>query len=252
MVLLAVLALGVKSEGQAAYTAARETCKVTASGGSCTFNNQIGALNLTFEELINGSPATSVITISGCGRGNPAAYGQATGNNGLAANSATCDVLDVYTGTSNANRRITGLYDQYQVTWTFTGGTAPTLQLNTLETSASSPSSQTINNPFLNAAVTTAVTVKSSPGILQGFMISNPNASPCFLQVFNATSGNVTLGTTVPLLSIPLASSNNSILGPQVNVVLGQFSTAISVAATTTATGNTTCATGVVANLWFL
>lgn len=251
IVLLAVLALGTKSHGQAAYTAVRDTCKITASGGSCSFANQIGALNLTFEVLLNGSPSTSIVTIQGCGRGNVAAYGSTLGSNGLPTNSAACDTLDVWDGTTNSDRKVTGLYDAYTVSWTFTGGTAPTLQANVLETSASSPSSQTDPRVFLNGAITTATTVKSNPGVVLGWMVSNPNASACFLQIFDATSGNVTLGTTVPVLSVPLASSANTIVGPQINVVLKRTTTAISVAATTTATGGSTCATGAVVNLWF-
>ena len=254
LILAAVISL-LPSEAcaQAAYTAARESCKITASGGTCQFDNHIGALNLTFELLINGSPSTSVVTTQGCGRGNQAAYGSsALGVNGLPTVTFTCDTLDVYDVVANSNRKVTGLYDAYVVIWTNTGGTTPTLQVNVLETSASSPSSQTDPRVFLNAAITSATTVKSNPGIVLGWMISNPNASACFLQIFDATSGNVTLGTTVPILSVPLGlSSVPNIVTPQINVVLKRTTTAISVAATTTATGGSTCATGVIVNLWF-
>src|SRR5712691_12463305 len=62
--------------------------------------------------------------------------------------------------------------------------------------------------PFYNAALTTGATVKSSAGNLYGWDIYNPNASVCFLQVFNATQANVTLGTTAPLFSIEVGATS--------------------------------------------
>jgi len=124
MVLLAVLALGAKSEGQAAYNADRDQFLFKAQGVTYQLNNRIGALNLTFEYVMSGSPGSVVMTIQGCMRG------------------GTCDTLDTYTGTSSTVRKITGLYDNYQITsTTLSGGTSPTVQMNAYFTSTSSPTS---------------------------------------------------------------------------------------------------------------
>lgn len=152
LVLLAIMALwATQAHAQAAYNMDRDSGKITTSGGTWTHTNRIGSLNITFEVLINGSPTSSTVTIQGCGRGNLASYGSTNGLNGLQANSATCDVLDTYTANVSANRKITGLYDSYIVTATWSGGTSPTVQVNTLETSASSPLSA--NDPCQSSAV---------------------------------------------------------------------------------------------------
>jgi hypothetical protein len=100
--------------------------------------------------------------------------------------------------------------------------------------------------PWLGSAVTTAASVKAAPGSLYGYIIGNPNASACYLQVFNATS--VTLGTTTPVLSIQLTASG----GANVSFPPIAFGTGIMVAATQTATGSTTCTTGLTVNLLYL
>jgi hypothetical protein len=104
--------------------------------------------------------------------------------------------------------------------------------------------------PSLTASVTSAANVKTSSGSLYAYAIGNANASTCYLQIFNATAANVTLGTTVPVLSIPVPSSSISgtvyLSFPQI-----YFSNAISIAATTTYGGSTTCSTGMTVNLWY-
>jgi hypothetical protein len=101
--------------------------------------------------------------------------------------------------------------------------------------------------PFLNGAVTTAVTVKGSSGFLYSWFLYNPNASVCYLQVFNTTTP--TLGTTVPILSLPVPATSGANIPP--GSLATAFNTAISVAATTTPTGSTTCTTGMTVNLWY-
>jgi hypothetical protein len=140
LLLVALLMLWANdAHAQAAYNMDRDSGKILTSGGTFTHNNRLGSLNLTFELLLNGSPTSSTVTIQGCGRGNLAAYGSSNGLNGLPTNSPVCDLLDTYSGNASANRKITGLYDAYVVTGTWSGGTSPTLQVNILETAASSP-----------------------------------------------------------------------------------------------------------------
>ena len=103
-------------------------------------------------------------------------------------------------------------------------------------------------SPFRNAAVTSAVTVKTAGGNLYAWMIYNPNASACFLDFFNTTSP--TLGTTVPVWTVaaPATAAANVAPGalPFVN-----FSAGISVASVTASGGASTCGTGMTVSLSF-
>lgn len=75
-------------------------------------------------------------------------------------------------------------------------------------------------------------------------MLYNPNSSVIYIQVFNVVSGSVILGTTTPTYVIPIPAAGAA------NVEFANgiaHATAISVAATTTATGSaapTTALTG--------
>ncbi len=145
---------------------------------------------------------------------------------------------------------------------TGTGGTFPSTQSGTwtvqpgntanttawLSTSVPSAASAAASSIFYNQAVTTAQTVKASAGNVYGWKVYNPNPSVCYLQVFNTTTP--TLGTTVPLFSIPMSTGFAEGASPG-GVALNNFSTAIAVAATTTPQGATTCTTGAVVNIWY-
>ena len=81
----------------------------------------------------------------------------------------------------------------------------------------------------------TKVAVKASAGKFGGYMFYNPNASVEYIQVFDVASGSVTLGTTTPTYVIPLPASS----GANIEFNNGiPHATAITVAATTTATGS--------------
>lgn len=98
------------------------------------------------------------------------------------------------------------------------------------------------------ALSTTKVAVKASAGTFGGYMIFNPNTVESHVQVFNAASGSVTLGTTSPtyVLTIPANSAANLELTCGIN-----HSTAITVAATTTATGSTGPTTALQATIFY-
>lgn len=88
---------------------------------------------------------------------------------------------------------------------------------------------------LLNALSSTAVAVKASGGQLGMLQCYNPNASQEYVQVYNIAQGSVTVGTSTPLESIAIAPTST---GGFVMAAPGQeFGTAITVAATTTATG---------------
>lgn len=98
------------------------------------------------------------------------------------------------------------------------------------------------------ALVATAQAVKASAGLLGGWYISNPNTSSAFVEIWDVASGSVTVGTTNPkiLLEIPASSAANVEFTNGIN-----FGTAITIAATTTAGGNTAPSTGLNANFFY-
>jgi len=93
------------------------------------------------------------------------------------------------------------------------------------------------------ALTNTAVSVKASAGQFGGYMFNNPNASITYIQIFNVASGSVTLGTTAPTYVVPIPPNASA------NVEFANgiaHATAISAAATTTATGSTAPTTSLV------
>jgi hypothetical protein len=109
--------------------------------------------------------------------------------------------------------------------------------LATLQPSATSVgwSAYAFPNSTITAGLSnTAVSVKSSVGQFGGYMVYNPNSLVSYVQIFNTAS--VTVGTTAPVLIIPIPP------GAAANIEFANgvtFSTAIYAAATTTPTGNT-------------
>lgn len=91
----------------------------------------------------------------------------------------------------------------------------------------------------------TAVSVNASAaGQLQGYHFCNPNASIVYVQFFDALPGSVTVGTTPNKfpVQIPVSSCKD------VDNLGIQFSTSITVAATTGATNGTAPGTGIFAS----
>jgi hypothetical protein len=82
----------------------------------------------------------------------------------------------------------------------------------------------------------TATAVKASAGQIYGWYIFNNNVGFVYCQIFDLATGSVTLGTTAPKLSfgIPAGSAANVL-----NAMGIAFSTAISIAFTTTRSGLT-------------
>jgi hypothetical protein len=90
--------------------------------------------------------------------------------------------------------------------------------------------------PFFKAGLTTTPTaVKTSAGQLGFVQCDNANASYAYVQIFNLATGSVTLGVSTPTQVLPMPSNLSN--GFVMNLAGMQYSTAISVAATTTATG---------------
>jgi hypothetical protein len=109
--------------------------------------------------------------------------------------------------------------------------------------------SDTSCTAFRDAALSnTAVAVKAAGGKVKRYYIFNPDTAVCMLQVYNVAAASVTPGTTTPAMTIPLpagaAANDSSIEG-------WNFDTAIAVAATTTATGDTACGADLIVNLCY-
>lgn len=96
--------------------------------------------------------------------------------------------------------------------------------------------------------VATAQAVKASAGQVYGYYLYNPEAAVTFVHFYNTAQGSVTVGTTNPLFSIQLPAGAAANMTFPFGVA---FSTAITIAATTTAGGNTAPSTGVSATIWY-
>ncbi len=89
--------------------------------------------------------------------------------------------------------------------------------------------------------------IKTEPGRVYGYSLANPNPSGnAFVQFFNAGMSGVSLGTTVPKMSIAVPASGSVNLAFDTPLV---FDTAISVAATKTSNGSGTPYQGITTNI---
>lgn len=87
--------------------------------------------------------------------------------------------------------------------------------------------------------------VKTAGGQIYGMIISNLATSTRFLKIYNATAANVTVGTTTPVMTIPIpGNSTDDVTGLFASTMGIQFDTAICVAATTGIADNDTGAPG--------
>jgi hypothetical protein len=99
------------------------------------------------------------------------------------------------------------------------------------------------STPFFDNAVTGAVAVKATRGMIHGLRLVNTTAAVAYLQVFDKPAADVVLGTTAPKFAVRLGA-NEAILWP-IEMAIDVGGTGISVAGTTTPTGNTTAAISV-------
>lgn len=99
---------------------------ITTSGTSKTIFNDVNGVTSTFYEQVVGTPATLSVVIKGC----------MSGDN----NCADGDTLDTYTTVANSIRKpaISSVYDFYQVTASWTGGSNVSVTVNTTVTTAKS------------------------------------------------------------------------------------------------------------------
>ncbi len=98
-------------------------------------------------------------------------------------------------------------------------------------------------NVALRDVRATVRAVKTSAGVLVGIAIVNNQSATAWVQVFNKAIADVTLTTDKPVLEFQVAA--NTSLYPALPIFGVAFTSAISVASTTTEAGNTLSATGV-------
>lgn len=77
--------------------------------------------------------------------------------------------------------------------------------------------------------VATAQAAKATAGIVTGWHIYNPNDEASFVHFYNVASGSVTVGTTVPRLTLSIAAGAMEVHTLAAPIT---FSTAITIAAT--------------------
>lgn len=100
-----------------------------------------------------------------------------------------------------------------------------------------------------NATSTSTYTnVKATGGNFYGADYNNPNTAVCWLQFYNSVAP--TVGTSV-IFAIPLYSNGTNGAGYDRPPFPVNFSTAISIATTTTATGSTECSTGIGLTIYY-
>lgn len=103
---------------------------------------------------------------------------------------------------------------------------------------------------YRNAAVLASPqAVKTSGGRILNYRIANPNSTWSYIQVYNTAVAGTTVGTTVPLVTLGIPA--NSVLDGTWMFSFN-FGTAITIAATTTATGSTAPANGLIVNLGYI
>ncbi|MDB5448314.1 MAG: hypothetical protein JWQ97_3631 [Phenylobacterium sp.] len=104
------------------------------------------------------------------------------------------------------------------------------------------------STPKLVAALSNAaVAIKASVGQLCWYDIFNPSAAVAYVQLFDRAQGSVTVGTDTPAAAIGIPAGGRA----QGFVQRWNFNTAITAAATTTATGSIAPATALVASFGF-
>lgn len=87
--------------------------------------------------------------------------------------------------------------------------------------------------------------VKASAGTVYGLIFSNLATSTRFLKFYNATAASVTVGTTTPVMTVALPGNASDDISGVLSFPQGiEFSTAITVAATTGVADNDTGAPG--------
>lgn len=167
--------------------------------------------------------------------------------------SGTQQVSGTVTTTPSGTQSISGTVAATQSgTWTFTPSGTQTVS-GTVTANTAPPTMSASSSPltaYRNAALlATPVQVKSGAGRLHKYHFGNPNTTSTFVHVYNALPANVTVGTTTPLLTYMVAA-NSALDGFWPNSE--NFSTGITIAATTGASNSTAPTNGLLCSLGYV
>lgn len=99
-----------------------------------------------------------------------------------------------------------------------------------------------------DALSNTATAVKASAGTVGGYHIYNPNTSVAYVHFYNIAAASVTVGTSARQMTLAVPAFGALDGFGAVGLV---FTTAISIAATTTVTGSTAPSTGLLTNIFY-
>lgn len=177
---------------------------VLASGGTYTHINIKGEMTFSVEYVISGSPATASITVQGCQRG------------------GTCTLLDAKATTASEVRGFSGLYDQYLISATFTGGSSPAVAVNW--TGVTTPLARTpkgltvVSTPAGGSAATASIAAATdgSHHVADMFCFSAAATTAPSLTAFtiNLRDGATGAGTVLVSLKGAFSATTGTILAP--------------------------------------
>ncbi len=138
-------------------------------------------------------------------------------------------------------------------TWTINGTASVVGRAVSTVHAGASPFTPGLSTNRQPALTNTAVAVKATAGKLYGYNIFNPGTALAYVHFYDVASGSVTVGTTTPKLSIALPSNASAFVGDDTGFgdIPVDFTTAITIAASTTPGGGTAPGTALVTNLYY-
>lgn len=223
---------------------------IAANAQSAQVVSSCGAQNLPTTPIFNSGffmDHTGNLCVSGSGGGggglsvqDQAAFTQGS-SNFTPGGGVFNDTATLSSGQQGTYRLTT---KRAQIVDTDTSGNALYSAITAAPTLGSASAGMTYKK--LAALSNTAVAVDASPGQLYELYCYNPNASVAYIQVYDTAQGSVTVGTTAAVLSYGIPATSAS--GFTHSLVSIQFSTAITVAATTAAGNGTAPGTAVDCN----
>jgi len=206
------------------YTDGRQVLLRTDTTGALVTSATISTTGLaTSSNQTDGSQKTQVVNTTG----NTQAFGAGTTTTTtvrvVLPTDQTSIPVSITTGSAVIGHVIT---DAGSVVSTVSAVTSIT---NALPAGTNAIGKLVASTPYSTTSTNTAVTVTTSPAIITGYYIGNSSTTTAaYLQLFNATAGAVTLGSTAPTQSfyIPAGAAAN-IAGARKS-----FTTAFAIAAT--------------------
>ena len=125
---------------------------------------------------------------------------------------------------------------------------APLCVLDTPSTSGGLSVANFNTGDTFTALTNSAQVIKGSAGQMYGYYIYNPNASATYVIVYNIAAASVTVGTSTPAMVFCIPATSGANLSIPQGIA---FSTAMSIAATTTGGGNSAPSSSLECMVWY-